>query len=142
MIYRDSFKITTNNSVKDSRMEARYAAFRFIYFFEQYLIESPTGLYTGDIEKTLDEYIHVYIDRKKDDVINYVRIYDDSMKIIFKFFGEHSFRKVDPYNINGRKSPINKLMLLTFTILISKHNYTTIQSKIPQKVLVRRFAQF
>ncbi|MBK6785395.1 MAG: hypothetical protein IPG79_17810 [Saprospiraceae bacterium] len=57
MVELESFGNATDWSVKDTRMEAREAALRFIYFNEQYKLSNPVGNYNGDMETTPDNFI-------------------------------------------------------------------------------------
>jgi len=57
MIESNTFISATNSSVSDNRMEAREAALRFIYFYDQYMISNSVGKYNGDMESTLDDFI-------------------------------------------------------------------------------------
>ena len=57
MVTSEEFKKATNNSVKDTRMAAQESALRFIYFYDQYSENNPIGNYSGELCKSLDEYV-------------------------------------------------------------------------------------
>lgn len=142
MIGLENFGRATNWSVKDSRMDAREAAMRFIYFFEQYSNDNPIGLYNGDMESTLDNFTDVLNLRNFKDLEKYINLYDNALKNAYHLFGDQCFRKVVLVNLNGRKSPVNKLLMLVFTVLLSKYEYTSISTKLGFSSLVKPLAEF
>ena len=115
----ESFQIATGNSIKDTRMDAREAALRFIYFNEKYREHNPVGEYTGDMESTLDDFTDKLNTYDIEDLIGYIELYDRGMKNAYHAFGSYTFRKV--LEVGGRKTQINKLMMLTFSLLFSKY---------------------
>ena len=121
MVELESFKTATDNSVKDTRMEAREAALRFMYFYEQYSSSNPIGKYSGDMETTLDNFIDVLNKRDGQKLHVYVAIYDNALKKAFHLFGKYCFRKVLPNTVNERRTPVNKLLMLTFCVLLTKY---------------------
>lgn len=122
MVESDSFIDATNGSVKDTRMEAREAALRFIYFYEQHSEKNPVGKYNGDMETTLDNFIDELNHREVSSLKNYIFIYEQALKIAYHLFGIQCFRKVLPDTVNGRRTPINKLLMLTFSVLLSDYD--------------------
>jgi hypothetical protein len=66
-------------------MEAREAALRFIYFFEQYRPENPTGTYNGDIETTLDSYIDELNRRNPQELSVFVSYYSKCIEELSSF---------------------------------------------------------
>lgn len=142
MIDQISFYSATGGSVKDTRMEAREAALRFIYFYEQYHPENPIGKYSGDMEKTLDEFTDELNKRSEAKLEQYISIYDKALLTSFYLFGDFCFRKVLPETLKGRKSPINKLLMLTFTVLLAKLDLDLTNLDITHGRLVHDLANF
>jgi hypothetical protein len=126
MIGQQSFKEATDNSVKDTRMDAREAALRFIYFYEQHTDENPVGQYNGDMETTLDDFVDMLNKRTDQEVQKYISIYDNALKNAYHLFGDQCFRKVIPESLGGRRSQVNKLMMLTLSVLLSKYQNSEI----------------
>lgn len=120
MVELESFRNATDWSVKDTRMEAREAALRFIYFFEQYKISNPIGKYNGDMETTLDDFIDDLNKRESYSLEKYISIYDKALGIAYHLFGAYCFRKVLPETVNGKRTPVNKLLMLTLSVLLTK----------------------
>ena len=126
MVELRSFGNATYWSVKDTRMEAREAALRFIYFYEQYNISNPVGNYNGDMETTLDNFIDELNKREIERLQKYILLYDNSLSIAFHLFGKYCFRKVLPETVNERRTPVNKLLMLTLSVLLSKYEADSI----------------
>ena len=57
MVNTEAFKIATDNSVKDSRMEAQEAALRFLCFYQNFNDNDPVDFYNGNMEDTLDNAV-------------------------------------------------------------------------------------
>ncbi len=125
MAHSKAFINATGRSVRDLRMEASEAALRFIYFYDQYSISSPTGLYNGNMEDTLDSIVEEL--NMRSDLEKYVSIYTQSLEMAYQLFGDQAFRKVFPSGQRTRKSQVNKLLLLAETVLLAKNadNYKT-----------------
>lgn len=142
MVDLNSFKDATGKSVKDARMDAREAALRFICFYEKYNPAYPLADYNGDMETTLDQFIDVLNKRNAGELEGYVSLYDNALKVAYHLFGNYCFRKVTPETLGGRKTPVNKLLMLTFSILLSKHDYDIISSKFDNGALLEPLANF
>jgi|694.fasta_scaffold29078_4 hypothetical protein len=120
MVDLENFGNATDWSVKDTRMEAREAALRFIYFFEQYKVSNPVGKYNGDMETTLDDFIDELNKRESNSLEKYISIYDKALGSAYHLFGDYCFRKVLPETVNGKRTPVNKLLMLTLSVLLTK----------------------
>lgn len=120
MVDLENFGNATDWSVKDTRMEAREAALRFIYFLEQYNVSNPIGKYNGDMETTLDDFIDELNKRESNSLEKYISIYDKALGSAYHLFGAYCFRKVLPETVNGKRTPVNKLLMLTLTVLLTK----------------------
>lgn len=130
MIELDSFVDATSGSVSDNRMEAREAALRFIYFYDQHTPENTIGKYNGDMESTLDDFIDELNLWSEEELSKYISIYENSLKISRYLFGRYCFRKVLPGYYNRRKAPINKLLMLTVSVLLSRYNIVDVEATI------------
>ena len=130
MIESGSFYRATNGSVSDNRMEAREAALRFIYFYDQYMPNNTIGKYNGDMESTLDDFIDELNLWSEEELSKYISIYENSLKIARYLFGGYCFRKVLPEYYNRRRAPINKLLMLTVSVLLSRYNIAEVEDTI------------
>lgn len=142
MVSQDSFKEATGNSVKDTRMDARESALRFIYFYEQYTETNPVGQYNGDMESTLDKFTDDLNRRAPESLQKYISIYDNALRISHHLFDKQCFRKVLPDNLDGRRSQINKLLMLSLSVLFTKYQFGDIQNRFSRGSLVAPIAQF
>lgn len=144
MIELRSFGLATDWSVKDTRMEAREAALRFIYFLEQYDSANPVGEYNGDMETTLDNFIDELNKRESlgGDFIQYISIYERALISAHHLFGNYCFRKVLPETVSGRRTPVNKLLMLTLSVLLTKYDTDKIVNEISPGSLVAPLADF
>jgi hypothetical protein len=141
MINLESFGNATDWSVKDARMDAREAALRFIYFHEQYNPNDPVGKYSGDMEATLDDFIDELNSRTPEPLQRYISIYDNALENAYYLFGEYCFRKILPETIGERRSPVNKLLMLSLSVLLSKYDHELIKAKYSEDSLIPEIAK-
>lgn len=144
MVNLPSFGSATANSVKDSRMDAREAALRFLYFAEQYSPnpDNPTGKYNGDMESTLDDFIDELNSRNINELRNVIEVYDRGLQNAFYLFGNYCFRKVTSETLYGRRTPINKLLMLSFSVLLSKYSHSNVINKCSVNGLLEPLADY
>lgn len=142
MVDLESFKIATDWSVKDSRMNAREAALRFIYFYEQYQPENPVGDYNGDMDGTLDDFIDDLNRRKVEDIRYYIEKYNVALENAYYLFGQYCFRKILPETIGGRRTPVNKLLMLSLSVLLSKFDHESIKMLYGEEEFVEIIARY
>jgi hypothetical protein len=142
MVELDNFKLATGGSVRDTRMDAREAALRFIYFYEQYSTDKTTGNYNGDMENALDEFIDELNKRNVNQIEKYILLYDQALSSAYHLFGRYSFRKIIPGTLNRRRPPVNNLLLLTLTVLLTNYNTNAIVSDYNYEYLVEFIAEF
>lgn len=116
-----AFKKATDNSVKDTRLVAQELALRFIYFYDQYKRGDPVANYNGDMDATLDDYVDILNLKKKEELSCYIKLYEDSLNLAYNLFGSYAFRKVGTDYKSTKKSPVNKLLILVFTVLLACH---------------------
>ena len=117
MVNTEAFKTATDNSVKDSRMEAQEAALRFLCFYKNFDDKDPVSFYNGNMEDTLDsavESLNNYSGLKE-----FIPIYEQALNDAYRLFGKQAFRKVS--DNQRRRSPINKLLMLSVTTLLAKY---------------------
>lgn len=133
MVNSESFYSATNNSVSDNRMEASEAALRFIYFYDQFTLSKSVGKYNGDMESTLDDFIDELNKRSEYELNKYIPIYENSLKVATYLFGNYCFRKVLPEYYNKRRAPINKLLMLTVSVLLSQYNFSHVEDIIDEE---------
>lgn len=118
----ESFDLATDYSVRDTRMESREAALRFIYFYDNYSPKNPIGNYNGDMESALDSYIDILNKRDPSSLEKYISIYDNSLTSAFHLFDIYCFRKILPETLGDRRAPVNKLLMLTISVLLSNYD--------------------
>lgn len=120
MVSTRTFRDATGGSVKDGRMEAQEAALRFLYFYVNFDSENPSlSFYNGNMEDTLDNAVEFFNDY--DRISEIPPVYEQALKDSFKLFGEQTFRKV--YKGQTRRSQVNKLLMLSLSVLMAKYGY-------------------
>lgn len=117
MVNTDAFKLATDYSVKDNRMEAQETALRYICFYQNYSENDPVVFYNGNMDETLDSSVETLNDYK--DLDAFLPVYEQSLKDAYNLFGRNAFRKVSLHQT--RRSPVNKLLMLSTTVLLSKY---------------------
>lgn len=130
----ESFKIATDRSISDVRMEAQELALRFIYFKRLIDKDGRDGIhkYSGNMDDCLDDLVDIIGRRRYDDMTDYIKYYDKAMSLSFHLFGRQTFRKVHHDTLQEtRRSPINKALFASISVLLSYEDETTILS-IPQ----------
>lgn len=125
MIELPNFKLATDGSIKDKRMDGRDAALRFICFYDLYKKSLNEGnafkdYYNGDMEGTLDSFIDTLNKKNEQELSLYINHYNESMKKAFVLFGRYSFRKMtNEHILDNRRPPINKLLMLVLSVLLA-----------------------
>lgn len=120
MVSTKAFKDATDNSVKDSRMEAQETALRFLCFYHHYGNDGgDLSFYSGNMEETLDGAVEFF--NEFDGLSSFIVVYEQVMKDAFKLFGKHAFRKV--YKGQSRRSPVNKLLMLSVSVLLAQYGH-------------------
>lgn len=114
------FLTATDWSVNDTRMAAQELSLRFIYFFDQYSDDNPIGSYSGRMDENLDDYVD-YLNGLID-IDQYVGHFKLGLDDASCLFREYAFRKITPGYRNSRRTPINKLLFTTATVLLSRHH--------------------
>lgn len=117
MVNSEAFKKATDNSVRDSRMEAQEMALRFICFYNNYSESDSVGFYNGNMDETLDNAVENLND--DNELCNILPIYEQALKDAYKLFDKYTFRKMS--NPSARRSPVNKLLMLAITVLLAKY---------------------
>lgn len=135
-----SFDLATNGKISDNRMEAREAALRFICFYKNYTESNPIGKYNGDMESTLDDFIDELNKWDIDVLEKYIYIYDNALKNAHHLFGEYCFRKVVVETLGGKRAPINKLLMLVISLLLTKYDSDFIETNFNQRSLIEPLA--
>ena len=119
------FKKATDNSVRSLRMEDQEVALRFIYFYDQYSEENPVGKYNGNMDATLNDFVGELNNRKKEQLEQYVMLFNQAMRDAFLLFNIFTFRKVfveDDERNSDRRYQINKLLMITMSVLLAKYH--------------------
>ncbi len=118
MAHLKSFRDATQGDVKDTRMAAQESALKFIYFFNEYNENNPIGSYNGLMSKVLDNCVEELNKVDSNSLNKYKDLYDKSMLMAFELFEKNAFRKI---KADGKKKPVNKLLMLTISVLLAKH---------------------
>lgn len=116
MVKTQAFKKATGESVKDSRMEAQEAALRFLYFYRHF-DEGMVSFYSGNMDDTLDAAVELFNDCNS--LGEVLPVYEQVMKDAYRLFGSQAFRKVRTGQL--RRSPVNKLLMLSCSVLLAKY---------------------
>jgi hypothetical protein len=72
------------------------------------------------METTLDDFIDELNKRESNSLEKYISIYDKALGSAYHLFGDYCFRKVLPETVNGKRTPVNKLLMLTLSVLLTK----------------------
>lgn len=131
----------TDGSVKDVRMEAQESVLRFMYFYGQYTEQHPLGNYNGYMDDTLDDFVDFLNKNGEEENRKYVPIYLNALKCAYHLFSNQTFRKVYVHNLEGRRTPINKLLMLTVSILLTKYKAEDIEKCYAKGFLIRPLAE-
>lgn len=141
MVKLKSFNDATGGSVKDTRMLAQELALRFIYFSK--LTEGGVEgikMYSGNIDEELDELVDTIGKTSKEDLEEYVALFDRAMKNAFRLFGRHAFRRVAlGVTPSSGRSVINKALFASESVLLSRYKTETV-SKISPYLMLDVFA--
>lgn len=123
MSQSDEFKMATDNTVTNTRLQAQEAALRFLYFRKQYSESKPVGNYSGKMDDTLNEFVDEL--NKQKDFSAEVACYKEAMRSAHYLFGKSAFRKIGTQN--SRRLAVNKLLMLCLSVLLSFHTYDEIK---------------
>ena len=129
MSLSDEFKIATDNTVTNTRLQAQEAALRFLYFRRQYSVSKPVGNYSGKMDDTLNEFVDEL--NKQKDFSQEVACYRDAMLSSYYLFGKSAFRKIT--QTSRRRLAVNKLLMQCLSVLLSFQTYDEIQKKYKQQ---------
>ena len=115
------FKLTTTDSISDTRMEAQEYALRFIRFRMLHLSSNKRlDDYSGNMDDELDNCVEYLNDNKDFDYEDYITAYDRAMINARHLFGLHAFRKVySNTEADGYRSVINKTLFLSWSVLLA-----------------------
>ena len=119
------FKMATDNTVTNTRLQAQEAALRFLYFRRQYSASNPVGDYTGKMDDTLNEFVDVL--NMQQDFTQEVELFKESMRSAYYLFGKEAFRKINTQG--ARRLAVNKLLMLCLSVLLSFHKFDEIKSR-------------
>lgn len=121
MVSCDEFIKATDGSVSDVRMAAQELALRFIYFYDQYDVANPIGNYSGRIDDELNNFIDFLNSQRQDELDNYCELFKTSLRSAYRIFHRFAFRKIDIDYQSARRTPINKLLFTTITVIFARH---------------------
>lgn len=123
IIKSPEFTTVTDNSIKNTRLEAHEIVLRFIYFYKQYTPEKPTGDYDSNMEDCLNQLVETL--NQITDYEKYIVPFKQALSMSYHLFGKNAFRKVT----GSMRSPINKTLMTCITVLLA-HNLN--RYKMPQ----------
>ena len=120
MMATQAFRNATGGSVKDSRMEAQEAALRFLCFYHHFNEDGGmVSFYSGNMDDTLDDAVEQFNDFEN--LKDILPVYEQVMKDAYSLFGDQAFRKVSQGQ--ARRSPVNKLLMLSVSVLLAKYDH-------------------
>lgn len=138
MVSSEEFLMATRGSIKDTRMQAQEIALRFLYFYSQYNKDNPIGSYDGNIEYQLDRLVDYLNKKSPEELAVGVKKFKDAMRSAYHLFGDMAFRK-PPYDDGGRLKPINKLLLLSISVLLAQTDLKKVRTTYPSdRCLINR----
>lgn len=126
------FKLATNSTIANSRMQAADLVTRYLYFKEQYSKENPIGAYNGKIETTLDNFTTI-LNRRNDFTVD-INQFIAAMQSARYLFGKDAFRK--QATDRTRRLAVNQLLFVVFSVLLSFVSYEMVQNTFPAGSLV------
>ena len=94
-----------------------------MYFSEQYSEENPIGEYNGKMDETLDAFVDQL--NKRNDFMKFIMKYEEAMQSSYYLFGKFCFRKT--VSSAGKRPPINKLLMLCTSVLLSQFKFEEIK---------------
>lgn len=125
MSLSEEFKMATDNTVTNTRLQAQEAALRFLYFRRQYSEYKSFRNYSGKMEDTLNEFVDEL--NKEKDFSQEIAYYKEAMRSSYYLFGKSAFRKITKHG--SRRLAVNKLLMLCISVLLSFHTYEEIQKR-------------
>ena len=162
MVESDEFKEATDNSIDDSRMAGQELVLRFIAFLIRKEAYKKDDIMDNFLSETMillnvmpdfnDTAIRKYIYKKNDEFLKKCK-YNDfneikgkffiAMKRAYKLFAEHAFRLSMMREPGSRKTPINKALFETVSVILAeipKEEFDLLLSKKEQ--LAKRFSEY
>lgn len=133
MSQSSEFKLATDNTVTNTRLQAQEAALRFLYFRHQYSEENPVGEYIGNMDNTLNGFIDEL--NKRSNFDKEIACYKEAMLSAHYLFGRYAFRKV--MHNSARRLAVNKLLMLCLSVLLSLRSHDEIRSSYAPESLIK-----
>ncbi len=132
LAHSEEFEMATDYSIRDTRMEAREMALRFLAF----ALTSYTAYTRPDLDRFLNdkmaEFNQIFKREPKQQVVWETR-FKRAMKAAYDIFGTDTFRK--RYAPNARRSFVNKALFETWAVNLDKCSDSQL------KMLVKRSNQ-
>ena len=119
MVSTLAFHKATDGSVKDTRLDAQECALRYMYFYDQYTEINPVGTYDGNMDAALNMYVEKMNNRR--DFEEYINAFECALQDAYSLFGEYTFRKVVLNYKEQKRTQVNKLLMLSVLLLLTKH---------------------
>lgn len=124
MVKLKSFKNATGGSIKDTRMNARELALRFIYFRK--LIKDnidDINNYSGNIDDELDNLVDKIGKTSAQELSQYVEAFDRAMTNAYHLLGHHAFRRIQKNaDETSARSVINKALFASESVLLAEYD--------------------
>lgn len=134
MSQNNNFLTATSNSIKTNRMLDREFCLRYIAF---------TKLSLKNYNNSIDEFLILAMkllnDSSDEQLDEYYKEFQQSMKIIYNIFGRFSFRKL---RYDNRRTPINKAIFEGWAHIVSSLDESS-QNKLVQnkEILINKFTE-
>jgi hypothetical protein len=143
MVNSQEFKNATDNSIKSIRMGDEEIALRFILFRRLIREDKKLDNYNGYMDFSLDELTENMQKIQEEDSNKYVSEFSVAMKNAEYLFGrKYAFRKVQLEDIesNARKQPINKVLFVSWSVLLADYDTDIIKQKNNENSLLNPLA--
>ena len=126
----DEFRIATNSSVKDDRMDAQECVLRFMAFYIRDWRKYGTDNGTLDIllNQTMRELSAVSSDRRT----TLARMFRETMIVAEKLFGDDAFRK--RYSKEDRRKPVSKALFEAWSVNLASRSAPEWEKLIRRKI--------
>lgn len=143
MTISPEFLNATDRSIKPTRMDDQEVALRFILFNKLFEESKSVSQYNGYMDSSLDSLTESLSKNTNQTILHYSDEFINAMKNAKYLFGQkYAFRKVMPRDLtpSAYKQLINKVLFVSWSVLLSKYDNEKIKLLNPEKALLEPLA--